>query len=343
VAGTIEHIDRRVLGIIVAIFFLALIAFWELLGFIIIGASFAIVLLPAHRFLGTKIRPWLSSALITAGVCVAALLAIGITLLVFSTNFQYLVEITGTIANWIIGLLGKGGENALINDIFGLESITKNFFDALSSYVLGKLAQLPLLSIELLILFLSLYLCLLFGDHVVSEMMLMVPEGSVPSIRYLSRWIVDTLYAIYVVHVIIALVVLIVSFPFFSLLGYGHILFYSIFAGILALIPIFGPVFLIAFLVVYAISIGDYRGLVIIIVIGWPALCAIPDWWMRPVLMGKRASLNAVLMFMAFFGGLAVMGLLGFILGPILVVLMYAGYRILAGDLQKDSLVGPGI
>lgn len=153
------------------------------------------------------------------------------------------------------------------------------------------------------------------------------------------------LYAVFNVHIAVAFIVFVFSFPVFYLLGYDHILFFAVLSTIMALIPVFGPVVLIAFLALYAISISDWTGLLIILAVAWPLLCAIPDWWMRPMLMGKRAKVNGVLMFIAFFGGIAVMGVLGFIMGPVFIALLIACYKVIvngynAPESSSDSDFG---
>ncbi|WP_245619374.1 AI-2E family transporter [Methanogenium cariaci] len=187
-------------------------------------------------------------------------------------------------------------------------------------------------SIIFMILFLFLYLFILYGgEQMFHQVWSVVPAESKPKLSILNVLLSDSLYSLIIVHVGIALLVFVVALPFFTLLGYGHVLFWSIVCAIFALIPpVFGPVIIIALLAVYALSLGDYYALVLILVIGWPLLCAIPDWYLRPVLMGgKRSKMNAVLIFIALFGGIAIMGVLGFLYGPLALAILTAVYRIL--------------
>jgi predicted PurR-regulated permease PerM len=43
------------------------------------------------------------------------------------------------------------------------------------------------------------------------------------------------------------------------------------------------------------------------------------DSFLRPILLGGRASLNGLLVFISVLGGIAVFGVLGVVLGPIVV------------------------
>ena len=46
-------------------------------------------------------------------------------------------------------------------------------------------------------------------------------------------------------------------------------------------------------------------------------------------MMGKRVAINPVLMMIGIFAGLPFMGVLGFIIGPVLIALVVTGYKIL--------------
>ena len=115
----------------------------------------------------------------------------------------------------------------------------------------------------------------------------MLPENLKEPVRHLTHTAVDTLYAIYVVQLIIVIITLILALPFFYFLGFEHVLFFSTLAGLLKIVPILGPSILMAFLAVYAISISDMTALVLLILIGYPVVCAFPDLFIRPVLMGQ--------------------------------------------------------
>jgi len=55
--------------------------------------------------------------------------------------------------------------------------------------------------------------------------------------------------------------------------------------------------------------------------------------YLRPVLMGKRVEIHPVIIFIGFFGGMATMGLVGFILGPLLLSLLIGGYQIVVQEI----------
>jgi len=331
-----DNADKFTFGIVSLIFIISILAFWDFAGVIIVAGSLAVVLMPGQRYLRNYMKQGFASLIITVIVGFLIIMAFYIILVVLYENADYMFGLVNSITTWInLTFFSSvsafmGTPSDLFSDLFA--DLTESF----KSMVLEFLSTLPLMAIKIMILFLSLFLFLVFGDEMSGQVRGIIPEKSRDDMLILKKSVTDMLYAIFNVHVAVAVAVFILAFPVFYILGYEHILFYAILSGILALIPVFGPVFLIAFLILYTVSVSDWRGLLIVLLLAWPLLCAIPDWWMRPVLMGRRASVNPVLMFIAFFGGIAVMGLLGFIMGPVFIALLIAGYRIIV----KNSAAG---
>ncbi|WP_245543622.1 AI-2E family transporter [Methanoplanus limicola] len=328
-----------IIGIIIIA---AILAFWDFAGVIIIAGSFSVFLLPAHRYLCRYMRGGFSSAILTTAVAVGIVVAVYVAAIVLYDNIDYLMYLINSILWWLNNELfsGVSGFGEKVNPLPWISDFFRSSLDDMRNYLISLLVMAPMVLIKVMILFLSIFLFLLFGEKIYAEIEGILPEESLSTISIMRDSVVDMLYALFNVHIAVGLAVFFIAFPVFYILGYEHIMFYAVISGILALIPIFGPVILIAFLVLYAVSVSDWYGLAIIIVVAWPLLCAIPDWWMRPVLMGKRTSINSVIMFIAFFGGIAAMGILGFIMGPIFIALLIGCYRILLhkfGDKQDVS------
>lgn len=323
--------DWFVIGISLFLVLLIIVMFRSLLNSLIIAGALATVLIPFHNSLKSHIRPSFSSILITTGVVIFIAVMLMVSLGTIFANREYIQEVVNSIFAWLS--LDGGIFGLEVNPfVFDLQSIINGIITAVQGSIGEILGATAYYSIIFMILFLFLYLFILYGERMFHEIWALVPAESRPKISILNLLISDSLYSLIIVHVGIALVVFVVALPFFTFLGYGHVLFWSVICGIFALIPVFGPVVIIAFLAVYALSLGDYFGLVLILVVGWPLLCAIPDWYLRPVLMGKRSKLNAVLIFIALFGGIAVMGVMGFLYGPLALAILTGVYRIYVGE-----------
>ena len=319
--------DWFVIAVSLILVLVIIVMFRALANPLIVAGALATVLIPFHNRLKDHLRPALSSVLITTGVIVFLAVMLMVSLGAIFANGAYIQEVMNSIFAWLSlegGLFGLD-----VNPfVFDLQSIVNSIIAAVQGSIGEILGATAYYSIIFMILFLFLYLFILYGEQIFYDVWALVPAESRPKVSVLNVLVSDSLYSLIIVHVGIALIVFGAALPFFMILGYGHVLFWSVICGICALIPVFGPVVIIAFLAVYALSLGDYRALALILVIGWPLLCAIPDWYLRPVLMGKRSRLNAVLIFIALFGGIAVMGVMGFLYGPLALAVLTGVYRI---------------
>ena len=151
----------------------------------------------------------------------------------------------------------------------------------------------------------------------------------------LSAVTVDTLYAIYVVQIAIAVLTFFIALPVFYLLGYGNILFFSFLAAFCELIPILGSSSAFVLVGAYALYLGDTRGVFIIFFFGYLIVSCVPEIYIRPVLVGRRVKINAIIMFIGIIGGLLTMGLAGFVLGPVMIVLLINSFRIYSSERKE--------
>jgi predicted PurR-regulated permease PerM len=314
----------------------AIILFWPVMDMVLLGASLAIVLMPAFYRLSQHTRPVISAALITIATFCGFAAVIGFTLFVFSSNAATLTGMFSSISGWIndpatnlavFGFpLNKAGIISLLNTgklmFVGYE---QTFIENLS-YILFKA----------FIFFFTLFVLLLHGEELKKRIMEHMPESLSSYVTRLSDVTVDTLYAIYVVQVAIAVLTFFIALPVFYLLGYGDIVFYSFFAAFCELVPILGSS--IAFLLIgtYALVIGDIRGVLILFFLGYIVVSCLPEIFIRPVLVGRRVKIRPVIMFIGIIGGLLTMGLAGFVLGPVIVVLLITSYRMYIQD-RKDQ------
>lgn len=335
-AADFSRIDILTFVLIAAIVVAAAVAFWPLVDVIILALSLAVVVLPLHWWFCRYMRAEFAAALTTTLIFLAVLVAVVFTVAVIYQNSDYLLEIGSTILSWINaapagdGALGTIPSGAIAEWLTGLVG-------NVDAYLADLVSAVPMLVVKIIVFFLALFMFIYKGDDIRLEIMEHLPGRVRRSIHVMTETTVNTLYAIYVVHVATAVITFILAIPFFYFLGFDHILFYAVIAAIFQLIPIIGPSLVMLFLGIYALSIGDYRAVLLIVFIGYPVVCAFPDIYLRPMFMGQRAAIHPILMWIGFFGGLAVMGIIGFVLGPMFIALIISGYKILLEQLHGDD------
>ncbi|HDR72638.1 MAG TPA: AI-2E family transporter [Methanoculleus sp.] len=324
--------DTRSLIIVGAIFFIILIMTVPLLTAFILSLSLAVVVMPLQRRLRDQLPPWAAATITTllTSAVIAGLFLAKVSLI--AGNLDLLFEILRAI---IAGIRNVQIDLEAIplapEEIAERAAALVRFIESgVSGFALG----LPFLLFQLFLMVLAFYLFMLLGDRIWDDLVCRLPHRTRRSASKLATITVDTLYAVYVVNLEVAIITFFLSIPVFYVLGYGNILFFSALSGLFQLVPFLGPQILILILAIYALAIGDPRGAVIIVVLGYPLISGLADFYFRPQMMAGRVAINAVLMMIGIFGGLALLGVVGIILGPLLVTLAVAAYHILLEEIE---------
>jgi predicted PurR-regulated permease PerM len=66
----------------------------------------------------------------------------------------------------------------------------------------------------------------------------------------------------------------------------------------------------------------------------------VPEFYIRPVLVGRRVKIHPVIMFIGIVGGTLTMGLVGFVLGPVIIVLLITSYRMYVQEKKEEYVQG---
>jgi len=334
--------DLFPVAIIAIITLVAFVVFWSVTDMVLLGGSLAIVLIPLHRRLKKRIRPVFSAAVITGCTFLALAASVFITLLILRANEGALTAMFASIGTWLADprtsplSYGVPVSKTTLTDL--LVQVNALFVDYENTLILN----LSLILFKLFVFFFSLFSFLSHGDRLKERFMRHMPPAVSEWVARLSSVTADTLYAIYVVQVAIAVLTFFLALPVFWILGYGNVLFWSFLAAFCELIPVLGSSATFIIIGAYALSLGDTRGVFILFFLGYLIVSCVPELWVRPVLVGRRARISAVMMFIGFIGGILTMGLAGFVLGPVIIVLLTTSFRIYASERKekKEALEG---
>ena len=312
-------------------------AFWKLLDVVVIAVSLAVVLYPLQQYCNCCVNRYTSAALVTALVLVISFTSVILSYTIISQNSEVIRGIVDTIQNWVQNpatdprLYGFPFERLQVAGWFDqAEALFVKYWYTITS-------DLPTIALKTVLFFSTLYVFLLHGMQIRERIAARIPADLNGYTGPMSGVTVDTLYAIYVVHLGITVLTFVLAVPFFIFLGYGNVLFYSFLCAFCELIPVLGSSVVFLFLAIYALSIGDINSVLLLFFIGYLCVSVFPEVYVRPVLMGRRVKLHPIIMLVGFYGGLITMGMAGFILGPVLIVLLFTGYNILI-EKKKDSV-----
>ncbi|MCK9593449.1 MAG: AI-2E family transporter [Methanoregula sp.] len=321
--------------LIVVLTLLAFAIFWAVMDMVLLGASIAVVLLPLHHRILKYTRPRISAEIVTLAVFIALAVFVLITHFILISNAAGLKDLFGSISIWL--------NNPATNPLdFGIP-VSKATLSALLDegtalfvdYQKTLINNLSLIVFKMLVLFVSIFSLLRWGEELKIKLTRHVPVVLTGYITKLSEVTVDTLYAIYIVQIAIAILTFFIALPVFYLLGYGNILFYSFLAAFCELIPILGSSVAFILFGTYAFALGDTRGVFILFFLGYLIVSCVPEIYVRPVLVGRRVKIHPLIMFIGIISGILTMGLAGFVLGPVIIVMITTSYRMYIKD-RKD-------
>ncbi|MGA7793857.1 MAG: AI-2E family transporter [Candidatus Acidiferrales bacterium] len=170
---------------------------------------------------------------------------------------------------------------------------------------------------ELFVMLFALFYFLRDGDSMLDRFRHFLPFEETMTERMLAE-ARELIFASVTTSLVIAAVQGILCGGAFAIVGLESAVFWGVVMGFLSLLPVVGawPIWIPA--VIWLFSTGHaVRAIILIAICG--ALGASIDNVLRPVLLGGRASLNSLLVFISVLGGIAVFGVLGVVLGPIVV------------------------
>lgn len=117
--------------------------------------------------------------------------------------------------------------------------------------------------------------------------------------------------------------------------GVPYSLFFGVATAIASLIPAVGTLLVWVPAGIYLLLIGHTTRAVIEFVWGAMVVVGLTDYVIRPRLVGDQA-MPALLLFIALFGGVTLMGLAGLIIGPVLIQLAVAVLRLYARERRAE-------
>src|SRR4029077_19624142 len=185
---------------------------------------------------------------------------------------------------------------------------------------------------ELFVMLFALFYFLRDGDSMLERFRLFLPFEETTRERMLAE-ARELIFASVTTSLVIAAVQGLICGGAFAIVGLGSALFWGVIMAFLSLLPVVGawPIWIPA--TIWLFSTG-YTGRALVLIAICGGLGSTIDNILRPILLGRRSSLNGSLVFISVLGGLAVFGALGIVLGPIVVATAVGILDVFAG---KDA------
>jgi predicted PurR-regulated permease PerM len=293
---------------------------WHWVDTIPLGIAVAVVLAPLHHRLSAQVPGWLSALAITLVILAVTIAGVFFTVTIMggnlATNEEILMKAAGGIEILASQFTGFGIPRETIGEVMDVIRAT---VEAVGSFWSGITMVSAIMNERFLLFLVALLLSLWQGDRALRWILLRIPGEWLGTWHRLATVSVHVLYAVLVVHLIIVSFTFAICIPFYWLLGYGHVLYLSTATALCELVPVLGASIPMAILLFYSFALGDLRGFLLVFFVGLLVIALLPELTLRPILMGRRTHISPVIMFFGFMGGILLLGISGFLLGPLIL------------------------
>jgi predicted PurR-regulated permease PerM len=346
--------DRTFLLLVVAVSIAFAWVVWPFYGAVLWGAAIAIVFAPLYRKINGKLRgrrslAAISTLLIIIAIVIVPLILLGALLVrqaagvyerlqAGSVDYQtYLLQVGEALPGWAAGIL----DNVGITNLDDLQERLAAGLRAASQLLAEQLIALGQITFSFVIgLFVMIYLLFFLlrdGDKLarrINEAVPLRPEQQ----RALAGKFTTVIRAMIKGTLAVAVVQGALGGIIFWLLGIPAPALWGVVMGILSLLPAVGSPIIWGPVGIYLLATGDVWQGIVLLAYG-TLVISLVDNVLRPILVGKDTRIPDYVVLISTLGGLALFGIHGLLLGPVIAALFLAVWDIFGSSRQGGRSV----
>jgi predicted PurR-regulated permease PerM len=339
--------DRAFLLLVVAVSLAFAWILWPLAGAILWGTIIAILFAPVNRRLsrsmgGRRTLAALATLVVVVVIVILPLTLVGALLVEEAADVyaklrsrewdlgRYFQEVVATLPSWAVRLLDRF-------DLTNLSAVQERLSTALlqgSQLLATQALSIGQSTFDFVVnVFVMLYLLFFLlrdGDDLLRRIGAAVPLRTEQQ-RALVEKFTLVIRATVKGNIVVALAQGALGGLIFWLLGIRAPLLWAVVMAVLSLLPAVGAAIVWLPVAVYFLATGAvWQGIVLIaygvLVIG------LVDNVLRPILVGKDTKMPDYIVLIATLGGIAVLGVNGFVIGPVIAALFMAAWDLMSGS-----------
>ncbi len=320
------------LGLLVGILVLSFLLIKPILMAIITGFILAFIFMPVYRKLLHYLKSPNASSLIICIVLLAIiifslwfLVPVGINQAVkvyfASRNFDFVTPLKSIFPSVF-------QSNSLAVDVGNaISNFMVSFTDKLVQYFSNFLLELPSLTLQLIVVFFTLFFVLRDKEKL-SEFLKSFSPFSKDVEKRLIKSSSSITSSILYGQVIIGLVQGLVAGAGFFIFGVPNAFLFTLLAVLAGVFPIIGTAFVWVPVAIYALVNMSFFKVVGILFFGF--LSIISGHILRPMIVSRKTKVHSSIVLIGMIGGVFYFGILGFILGPLILsylLILLEGYQ----------------
>jgi len=222
---------------------------------------------------------------------------------------------------------------------FNLDNIVKQTADNIGAFLFSQTGWLISNGTRFIFYFglmiFSMYYFFKDGESVVKQIKTLVPLHK-EQVNRIFKQLRDIIYATMYGGVVVALLQGLLGGIMFAIFGISSPVFWGAVMALLSIIPFIGAFIIYIPAGMILIFGGSYVKGILVIIIGALVVSQV-DNVLRPLLVSGKTSMHPLLLFFSMLGGVALFGLLGIVLGPLIAAVFVTLLKILELRLQEGE------
>jgi predicted PurR-regulated permease PerM len=312
-------VDKKRVALVISastIMLAVLYFFSPLLDGIVLGIVFAYVANPVKRRMADRLGEREASLAATGLVVVPIALILILGVVEAASQALLLIQNEGglsSVVNESISALSPQLEDPLMRSLEWATEVMRSSLRNLP--IMDYATEVAMLVLNGFIAVFSCYYFLVGGKRLSAGLKQRMSERAYNMLQASSERISGVFVGSFYFSIIISLA----SVPFFIYFG---IPFWAIACGLMflaALIPIFAEWMILVALSFYVLLSSGTVPFAVFLIVGMVFLYLLPEFLMRPVLVGRYSDTHPLLLLLAFIGGGLAFGISGFFLAPMMV------------------------
>lgn len=211
-------------------------------------------------------------------------------------------------------------------------------FASIAAYAATSfISELPVLMSQFFVAIMITYYLLIGGSSAVKSFLLILPERDIMNyfVRELNR-IYNNLFNVYLLTSLITGLLAAIGFALF---GVPYPFLWGLTTAIFALLPMIGPPVIFLPICIYFLLTGNYVSGIGLLIYSLIFINTIPENVIRPKLASQGAKIHPSITLLAFAAPIFVVGVLGFIIGPLLYGFLLAAFRTRIHMLKEEGAI----
>ncbi len=302
-----------IIALLIILVFISYLIIKPFITAIIAAAILAYIVYPLHKKLSQLTNKIISAALITLLIIIILLIpvvSIAKTVIKESAAIKSSETVHTTIES-VTSYIEKSDYDNLIKD--SLSKFTEVIQKKASKFIL----DLPLKIFEFLVTIYAFFAFLIVGEETMAKLKKLIPaknkEEIIKNIKYTTNGIIYGMF-------ITALLQFIIAFIAFKITGSGAALLLALIIGLLAFIPLLGPVIIWLPYAVIEFTSKDYTSTIILLILG--TVLFLIDSILKSKIISSHAKLHPVIILIGIFGGISLFGIVGLVAGPVILSIL---------------------